>query len=148
MEDSRVAILYPELWKILAEEMRWVIDLPEHIWRSLATVSQRHWMDVRDDVIHSAHISLHFLWRRVLEPAGDLPWKLVRGDLMQNLTRLAAEECPDEPASAQLWELWHGEYPKPQLVQVLKLLGDVGWMSLPCEQQHGNLALPRWALAL
>ena len=147
MEDSRVAIKYPDLWQVVSEELRWIIDLPWHIWECLALVARRHPLEVRDSTIQAAHTSLHFLWRRVLEPAGDLPWSLCRGDLVQNLRDLKAEpEEPEEPVCSQLYQLLHDDcYPDEKLVQVLQLLGQVGWTSLPCEQQHGSLAqLKKW----
>ena len=140
MEDSRVAIVYPVLYQAVAEELKWLIDLPSHLWASLGVVCDRHEHDLRDDTIRAAHISYHFLWRRVLEPAGDLPWKLCRGNLIGNLQALKAGECPDEPVSSQMWELLHSGHPEEQLEQVLLLLGQVGWTSLPCDQQHGSLA--------
>ena len=60
--------------------------------------------------------------------------------MKKNMENLAAGDCPDEPVSSQLWELWHGGSMQPQCVQVLKLLAEVGWTSLPCEQQHGSFA--------
>ena len=140
-----VGLLYPDLLHTISEELKWVISLPDHIWRSLAEFAGRDPLAVRGDIIHAAHISYHFLWRRVLEPAQGLPWSLCRGNLQQNLEDLAAEDCPDEPVSSQLWMLWHGGYSQDQCVQVVRLLGQVGWTSLPCEQQHGSLAmLKRW----
>ena len=28
MEDSRTSQLYPDLWRFMSEELKWVIDLP------------------------------------------------------------------------------------------------------------------------
>ena len=123
-----------------------MVDLDQPAWEALASVAQMHWMAVRDETIHSAHISFHFLWRRVLEPASGLPWKLARGDPKANLREMAAGDCPDEPMSKSLWILWHDRsIKKEQLVMAVNLLSEVGWTSLPCEQQHGSLAqLKRW----
>ena len=141
MEDSRVCLIYPQLWRTIAEELRWVVDLEQPVWESLAAVAQIHWMTLRDSTTHAAHISFHFMWRRVLEPASQLPWKLARGDPMTNLRNMADGDCPEEPMSKSLWVLWHDKtIKKEQLVQVVKLLSEVGWTSLPCEQQHGSLA--------
>ena len=145
MEDNRVALIYPDLYRVISEEMKWVIDLPQHIWDSLGAIAGRASVEIKDDTIRAAHTSYHFLWRRVLEPAGDFPWKLCRGNLVANLRKLKAGECPDEPLSSQLWLLLQKKITEERLEQVLKLLGHVGWTSLPCEQQHGSLAqLRRW----
>ena len=61
MEDNRVALLYIDLLPTNSEELKWVISLPDHIWRSLAEFAGRDPLAVRDDTIHAAHISYHFL---------------------------------------------------------------------------------------
>ena len=32
MSDNRVAIAFPALWKVAAEEVRWIVDLSDHVW--------------------------------------------------------------------------------------------------------------------
>ena len=66
MEDNRVGLLYPDLLQTISEELKWVISLPDHIWRSLAEFAGRDPMAVRDEIIHAAHMSYRFLWRRVV----------------------------------------------------------------------------------
>ena len=83
MNDNRVAIAFPALWKIAAEEVRWIVDLPDHVWGALASVSGCRLEQLKDETISAAHISFHFLWRRVLQPAGELPWRLCRGGHQQ-----------------------------------------------------------------
>ena len=51
-------------------------------------------------------LSISF-WRRVLVPAGQLPWGLVAGNIQENLKELAAGEEPEEPAGKQFWKLMH-----------------------------------------
>ena len=91
---------------------------------------------------------LSFLWRRVLEPAGQLPWRLCRGDIESNLRALAAEEDePEEPCSRQFWLLLNREVPYPvvRLVKTVELLCQISWSILPAKQQRGSLAaLHRW----
>ena len=142
LEDSRVAATYPALWRAAAEELRWIVDLPMSTWQSLASVVGCTAEDLRGDTIAASHVSFHFIWRRVLEPAGQLPWRLCRGDIVSNLEALAAADKPDEPCSAQMWKLLRREVPysMAQLVEVVELLAQVSWSSLPPEQQHGSLA--------
>ena len=53
---------------------------------------------------------------------------------------------PHKPVSLQLWILVHMGFPIEQLVATLiKLIGEIGWTTLPAEQQHGSLAsFRRW----
>ena len=58
------------------------------------------------------------------------PWRLVRGDLQQDMLQLKEEGCPDEPVPSQLWELMHAGYPMLMLVSVLEALGQAGWTAV------------------
>ena len=125
-----------------------MIGLSMSTWKALASVAGCTAVELRDDTIAASHVSYHFLWRRVLEPAGQLPWRLCRGNIESNLRALAAEEDePEEPCARQFWNLLRRDVPFPmaQLVGTVELLGQISWSSLPAEQQHGSLAaLHRW----
>ena len=140
MSDNRVAALHGQLWHTAASEVKWLVDLRESTWEAIGAASGMDAMDLRDKAIRAAHISFHFLWRRVLEPSADLPWSLARGDVEANLQELADGDCPDEPFSKHIWQLYHGNYHRVHLLDTIKLLGEVGWTSMVCEQQHGSLA--------
>ena len=145
MHDNRVARNLDGLWMILGEQLRSIIDLPEETWSVMGETCGWHGTAVADECINAAHICLHFLWRRVLEPADELPWSLVRGDVDGNLSELFAGECPQEPISKNLWKLMEKGFNRRQLIATVQLLGEVGWSSLPAEQQHGSLAmLHKW----
>jgi len=145
MEDSRVTRTYDALWRSAVDEVKWVVDLPVSVWDTLASVCDRSAGSLADACIAGAHISFHFLWRRVLLPASELPWRLARGDVEANLRALAAGPCPDEAMSKQLWQLLSMSFPLSQLVASVNLLAEAGWTSLPAEQQHGSLSMiHRW----
>ena len=146
MKDPRVASNYADLWGAASSELRYCIDLPEHVWATLATVADCTPATLQDKTIAACHTSYHWLWRRVLAPAGQRPWSLCRGDIDENLDCLAAEtDEPVEPCTRQLWLLLGEGHPRVQLRKVVELLGQCSWSSLPAEQQHGSLALlHRW----
>ena len=145
LDDSRVAMVYARLWQSASEEMKWLVDLPEITWSTIGSVCGMGAGEFRDRCIGAGHVSFHFIWRRVLQPASELPWSLTRGDVGANLNILKESDCPEEPISAQLWHLLQIEHPRPQLEQAVLLLQHIGWSSVPAEQQHGSLAvLHRW----
>ena len=146
MEDNRVGSNYEKLWGAASKELRWVIDLPDHFWSSLAAVAQSRPDELQDKTIGAAHVSYHFLWRRVLEPASGYPWKLCRGDPDDNLDEIAEmEHEPTESVCRNFWHLLQEDRPRSQLKGVLVLLGQCSWSSMPAEQQHGSLSLlHRW----
>ena len=145
MRDNRVAKTADALWETGAKELKWAIDLPDSTYTLLADLCNSSGSALKDRCIDAAHTSFHFLYRRVLEVAGELPWCLCRGDIGQNLDDLAAQECPDEPVSKNLWLLLHRRFNKAQLIATVEMIGEVGWTSLPAEQQHASLAmLHKW----
>ena len=145
MQDSRVALKVGDLWQAASDELQWLISLGDFVWNTFEMICGVPAAELKSRSIRAGHIAYHFMWRRILQPAGELPWRLVCGDLQQNLLQLKEEECPDEPVSSQLWELMHAGYPMPMLVSVLEALGQAGWTAVPAEQQHGSLAqFKRW----
>ena len=146
MEDNRVASNFENLWGAASRELRWVVDMPDHMWSTLATVARCRADELKMKTIEAAHVAYHFIWRRVLEPAALFPWKLCRGDLDQNLLDLRNMQAPpDEPCASNLWHLLQADFPMAQLRGVLHLFGQCSWSSLPAEQQHGSLSLlHRW----
>ena len=147
MEDPRVAATYGTLLRVAAQELKWVVDLPSHVWSAMSSVVGCSAESLKDDAIAAAHVSFHFIWRRVLQPASELPWRLVRGDIRENLKLLRSSEHPPvEPCSGNLWRLMNEhDFAVDQLTGLVELLGQCSWSSLPAEQQHGSLAaLHRW----
>ena len=147
LQDSRVALKYNDLYASLADEMRWVIDIDGGIWRELGKVCGCDDYVLRDGTIAAAHTCFHFVWRRVMQRATSLPWRLCRGDIKANLQALAAQEVPPtEPTTWQIWELMNEhDYSEEVLVRLVECLSQVPWTSLPAEQQHGSLAmLKKW----
>ena len=147
LEDNRVGLRFNELWAAASRELKWVVDLSDHVYERLASVStQGCASELKDRVIKAAHTSYHFVWRRVLHPASLLPWRLCRGNVQANIKELLAlKDPPEDPVSSNLWHLGKDNYPKLQLQQVVELLAECPWSSMPAEQQHASVALlHRW----
>ena len=144
MDDPRVCKVYDGLWQTMGEDMLWVVQLPLPVWRVLASVAGLSAEDLRSTCINSAHVAMHFFWRRVLRPASKRPWSLARGDVRENLEALALENDPPiDPVSWQLWILMRANFSVVQLVKTLKLIADVPWTTMTVEQQHGTMAALR-----
>ena len=143
MEDNRVGARFGELWSAASKELKWVIDLPRHVFVKIAEgTGGCSPADLQDRVIAAAQVSYHFIWRRVLQPASLYPWRLCRGDIDANLDELAElDSAPDEPCTQHIYELLQEDHPRPQLVEAVQLLGQCPWSSMPAEQQHASVAL-------
>ena len=145
LQDPRVGQTYGDVWQSLAEEMLWRVSLPSHVWSALAKVTDITGAALQSRCINAGHAAWHFFYRRVLAPAAGLPWSLRRGDIAANLQDLKDDVTPEEPLSNQLWQLMNVVRTLTRLTDTVKLLGQVPWATLPCEQLHGSLAVfRRW----
>ena len=145
MTDPRVALRFDDLWEASTKEMKWLAAGRPSTWDIVGNACGVGGSPLASMCIAAGHVSYHFLHRRVLHPASEMPWSLVRGAALENLQALADGDCPTEPVSAQLWQLMHMGHNRAQLLGVVRLLGEVPWSSLPAEQQHGSLAqVRRW----
>ena len=127
MDDPRVCRQYDELWLTVSEDMLWICKLPHDVWVVLASVAMVDPVELRSSCISAAHTAKHFFWRRVLEPAGQRPWSLARGDLSANLRNLALEEEPPQgQVTWQFWLLMRAGFSLRQLVKALELIADIG----------------------
>ena len=68
LEDSRVALNYNKLWAAAAEELRWAVDIQQHVWDRLGALYGSNGQALADKCIEASHIAFHFMWRRVLHP--------------------------------------------------------------------------------
>ena len=67
LKDPRVLLQYDEIWKVASEELLWVASLEDSVMRSLADVADVEADDeFKSSVIAAAHVSYHFIRRRVL----------------------------------------------------------------------------------
>ena len=124
-------------------------QIAPEVWQLLAAPTNLSWQDLAQQSIGKAHVSYHFIWRRVLEPASEYPWSLLHGGedaIAGHLRDLQGGDEPDEPVANQLWQLLReGLIAFDVAVATVRLMGEIGWSSLPAEQQHGSLAgLSRW----
>lgn len=91
----------------------------------------------RSKVFFSVVSAASFVSSRILKKGTDLPWSPCLGDSLQNLEALASlSEPPAEPASLQLYKLWHLGFPKEGLVDIVNELRDVDHTSVDVEQSQ------------
>ena len=141
LKDPRAALRYDEYWKALCEDMKYIVELPESVWETAASIIELEPDEFRSSCIQGGHVSFHFFWRRVLQPAGELPWSLCQGDLAQNLKALGERDVPPpDPVSSKLWQMVRSDFSEASLVRTLELMRDISWSTLPVEQQHGSMA--------
>ena len=80
LKVPRVLLQYDETWKVASEELLWVASLEDSAVRSLARRGRVEADEFKPSVIAAAHVSYHFIRRRVLRTASEYPWSWARGD--------------------------------------------------------------------
>ena len=75
LKDLRVFLQYDEIWKAASAEFLWVASFEDSVMRSLADVAEVEAVEFKSSVIAAAHLSYHFMWRRVLITCGL--WRVV-----------------------------------------------------------------------
>jgi hypothetical protein len=73
-------------------------------------------------------------WR--LHEARALPWSLLQGDWVQNLTDLQAGARPLEENAAKMWEGLHAGLPMSVYLDILGFMWRAGWAANGTEQAH------------
>jgi hypothetical protein len=140
MKDNRVGRNIHELADAMHSKFSWLRGLPDSIWNKLASISTVTGDTLKQNCILAGHRCVAFFHWRVVRPATQLPWTLVRGDIVQNLKDLAAGQCPNEPISAKAWKLMQLGESIVLLARMLTMLADTPWTSMVVEQLHGTMA--------
>ena len=107
---------------------------------SLADVAEVEADEFKSSVIAAAHVSYHFVWRKVLRTASEYPWSLARGDIDESLIELSNSDRPLEPVASQCLLLLQVGFNVRQIVETVQLLHGCNGISTIAEQQHGSLA--------
>ena len=91
LKDARVAQTYEELFKALASEVLWLLELPQHVWQSLSIHVTRNKVDpheLRAQSMQAALTAAGFFHHRGLGPASALPWSLASWSVAAKMDQL------------------------------------------------------------
>ena len=138
MEDSRLPLRIAELEAVLDEDMQYVANVKPEVWEMIGSVCDWPGARLRSSVMYAAHKAIAFIHDRALSAAKELPWSLIVGNMNENLDRLAAGPCPDEPVAAKIWRLLGRSFPRSHIIRGLELLQDCPWGTATVEQQHAS----------
>lgn len=146
MEDDRVVLHYDSIVEGISSELDWLDVLPMQVWRRLAslegpTVSAA---EIRSQVMKSALLSVGYMRKRFLDPATTYPWRLAKGNIMENLEELSRTPGPfSDPTTRKIRRLLQKGFSSRHLAEGLSLLLDLSWSTLGVEQGHGSAAAIR-----
>jgi hypothetical protein len=140
LKDSRVMHQYANLWETLSQQMLWLVSLPAYFWEAVAGSVDMSAEELKSNCINGGHVSFHFFWRRVLQPASEAPWCLCFGDVKANVEELRDGPEPSELVSWQLWCMLRAGISENIVMLTIILMKEIPWTTLPAEQQHGVMA--------
>jgi hypothetical protein len=154
--DDRVARQAERLQEIVAEEVFWIESVGALTWARLNRMlgEERGEWELRQAVVHGAHVAAAFIHNKVFSKLSEFPWKLAVGSISANLDALAASEEPIRDSCAhKIRRLLHMGYNRDKLHAAVALLREIPWSSVPVEQAHASAAVlhrfhPEYALGV
>ena len=148
LKDDRVLSRTTELQALLEERLRYIEDLPVYCWtrlfRMLGPTEDGYTInDLRHDTLHSAHISMAYVFSKLFYIVQIRPFNLTQGNILGNLEKLRKEPLGEitDPLTRQIWELMHGGESIYYLMRCLELLRDTACTTNLVEQNHASGAL-------
>ena len=143
MGDDRLLRHQDDLLSVLYEEAGVAHALPPLVWVRLSAMigEECHPEVLRSECLNALHVAMAYAYDKVFRPLTEYPWKLVVGDIAQNLLVLAALPGPPPEDNAQkLWTLLQAGHSHGPLIQALTLVRDVPFSTINVEQAHGSSA--------
>eukprot|EP00971_Amphidinium_carterae_P074717 1476712-Amphidinium_carterae.1 len=141
LSDSRLVKRKVEIEESVQEEISYLQDMPEHVWRRLSLLGHLHASTLRDMVLRGVFCSMAYFFEHSLKPLEALPWSLCEGDVLANMEALVASEtCPSEHASRHLWQLGKAGLTTAALVRVVHMLATCSFTTKTTEKLHASAA--------
>jgi len=142
LKDNRLAQRGKELEEIAAATMDWLSTLPSTVWETLASVSGLETETYKSMVIHAAHVSVSFMSWRVFSALKEYPWRLMQGNLDEQLDKLLAGAQPQETVAGKLYKLLKSNLADRELIKAaLRLASEAPWTTQVPEQLHASGAV-------
>lgn len=135
MNDDRVAMTVEGIESDIVSELQYVQTLPGEIWDLLGERSMWDGIRLRSAASASSFTAAGFMFWR-LRIFHELPWRLCRGDVHDNLSVLAASDMPSDQVTQRIWRLMRMGYPKEEVASAVRLMGCASFSSIQVEQGH------------
>eukprot|EP00971_Amphidinium_carterae_P348086 6490312-Amphidinium_carterae.1 len=144
LEDARIPKNLPIFKEDLVEDYRFVAEGPPQAFELISACLQLPAQDLRSQVLSSLLVSMSYIHNKTLVPAGLYPWALCEGDIEQNMRELEVLDAPPaENVTARVYVLLKNGYPRDQIKDAIKLLGEVVWSTALTEKQHSGVSVIR-----
>ena len=141
LADARVPQQLSSIRSDIEAEYQHLETVDASVWALLGQASGISQQELRSSVLGAALVSWSFLDWRVLQPASSLPWRLLQGDVWENLRLLEHDDslCCDG-VSEKLQHLLRLQVSKSVIDKAMRLLGECVWTTSLTEKQHTGVA--------
>lgn len=144
LEDDRLLRRAEDLKTVYDDEIEWIACIGDYVWSRLSSLLQTATAaSLRDDCLRAACAARAYIDRKVFNIVRTLPFSLAVGlDVQRNLTVLSdGPEPVHDDMSAKLWHLMRCGFNVNALADGVKLLREIHWSTVNCEQGHGSTAI-------
>ena len=135
LKDNRLARHLADIEQAVDGEVAKAMQVSGLVLQQLAATCGLTTHSLHDEVCTAAMIQRGYLASKLREVHG-WPWKLCRGNVLENLENLKRGEKPDDDTAGKIWELMRLEWPVDDIAKGVKLLGECPFTTLVVEQGH------------
>ena len=136
LKDDRLPNMLGEVERSISESLSFVSMISLEVWGVLGQAAGMSGGELRHRCNSSAVTQAAFFrWRirNALEP----PWTLVQGDIRANVAELLQQDQPpEEETTRKVWELVQMGHNEHDIVDALRLMGNLPWSSKVTEEGH------------
>ena len=144
LADGRVPLLLESMRFDVRSEFEHLENLGREVWSLLGSALKQDSIQLRSQVLSSAVVSWGFLDWRVLQPASSYPWRLLQGDVEENLQALRCmPDVESDGVTEKIQELLRIEFSPSLLRKSITLLGECIWTTSLTEKQHTGVAVTK-----
>eukprot|EP00971_Amphidinium_carterae_P033966 668676-Amphidinium_carterae.1 len=142
LEDGRVGGRSQELKEHLAQDFFYMESVTDGVWMSIAAHLQWDHKDLKSKVLGGALVSYAYIMEKVIWVAESYPWKLLDGDVAQNLAALAGDvtEIAD-PVTTKIRVVLQAGTSTSMIMKAVCLLRECVWTTSLTEKQHSGIAV-------
>ena len=141
LKDGRVGLRVEEIVDAVAQQVQFLVGLPESVWEAVASVTTFSAADLRAEALEAMHVSVCFLFYRIFRKARGRPFALGRGDVDANLDALLREGPEKEPTSRKIQIVMERWGMRNRVKAGLRELLQARWDTYVAEQQHAATTL-------
>eukprot|EP00971_Amphidinium_carterae_P329440 6461886-Amphidinium_carterae.4 len=144
LEDARIPKNLAIFKENMLEDYKFVAEGPPEAFQLISDSVHLLGQDLRSQVLSSLLVSMSYIHHTTLVLAGLYPWALCEGDIEENMRALEGLDAPPpENVTARIYVLLRNGFPRHQIKDAIKLLGEIVWSTALTEKQHSGVSVIR-----